>query len=157
MAIITAGDNRLGIAKFTDARACPLGVYITEEDGLIEEKFYTTEAIDVDFIRVRVAENKSYLTYKFDYLAYTLEINKSCSLIELLSYLGLTTNDVVETTYEDINNNLGVYKEDTTETTDSNGVFGKYAINLELDTLGMTYGIDQDETVNFYLDNLIVM
>lgn len=168
LAIIDADGNRYGFSEFINAEACPLGVYLsnTENGDNFTDGYFVpnpdkdSSVSSLDYIRVRLTSEKSYISYKHDKLAYTLEINKSLSLSDALSYIGATEEDLIESTSEEINNKLGVavQQESTADKEGKNvNIFGKFYIPINLDDLGLTYGIEQDGSVSFYLDNRIVM
>lgn len=163
LATIYADGNRFGFSEFIDVGACPLGVYIT--DNLIDEKYYIPnpeiESIvsQLDYIRIRITTEKSYISYKYDKLAYTLEINRKESLSEILRYIGANKDSLIETTPEKINEALGVAKniEERENTSGNEYEIGKFYIPLDYSELGLDYGIDSDGAVSFYLDKRLVL
>lgn len=161
LAVIDADDNKLGFSKFVSLDACPLGVYL-DEDNTNTKYFIPNPNIDssvspLDYIKIRITSDKSYISYKYAELAYTLEIDKKENFDELVGHLGAKTNDLIETTKNEINDRLGLLNKTSTNNVSTEYKIGKFYIPVEHSKLGLTYGIDIDNSVNFYLDSLIVL
>lgn len=155
LAILTSEDTgiELAFADFTNVLACPLGIYKEFEF----DKFYSCNTGAVDFIRIRISDTETYITYKYLDLAYTLKMPSKMSETEALGCLGLTLADVKETDAENLNEQFGVSKTETAESAINTGVYGQYKIDFNADDFGLIYGINIDGSVNFYLDNRLLM
>lgn len=155
LAILSSEETgiELAFADFTNVMACPLGIYAE----FSVDKFYNCKTDAVDFVRLRVSDTETYITYKYLNLAYTLKIPTKLSETEALGRLGLTVADVEETDAESLNIKLGVESVDTSETAKETGVYGQYKIDFNADDFGLIYGIDIDGSVKFYLDNKLLI
>lgn len=155
LAILSSEETgiELAFADFTNVMACPLGIYA--EFSI--DKFYSCKTDAVDFVRLRISDTETYITYKYLNLAYTLKMPTKLSETEALSYLGLTVANVEETDAESLNIKLGVESIDTSETTKETGVYGQYKIDFNADDFGLIYGIDIDGSIKFYLDNKLLI
>lgn len=155
LAILSSEETgiELAFADFTNVMACPLGIYA--EFSI--DKFYNCKTDAVDFVRLRISDNETYITYKYLNLAYTLKMPTKLSETEALGCLGLTVADVEETDAESLNIKLGVESVDTSETAKETGVYGQYKIDFNADDFGLIYGIDIDGSVKFYLDNKLLI
>ena len=155
LAILSSEETgiELAFADFTNVMACPLGIYA--EFSI--DKFYNCKTDAVDFVRLRISDTETYITYKYLNLAYTLKMPTKLSETEALGYLGLTMADVEETDAESLNIKLGVKSIDTSETAKETGVYGQYKIDFNADDFGLIYGIDIDGSVKFYLDNKLLI
>lgn len=155
LAILSSEETgiELAFADFTNVMACPLGTYAE----FSVDKFYSCKTDAVDFVRLRISDTETYITYKYLNLAYTLKMPTKLSETEALSYLGLTVADVEETDAESLNIKLGVKSVDTSETAKETGVYGQYKIDFNADDFGLIYGIDIDGSVKFYLDNKLLI
>lgn len=155
LAILSSKETgiELAFADFTNVMACPLGMYAE----FSVDKFYSCKTDAVDFVRLRISDTETYITYKYLNLAYTLKIPTKLSETEALSYLGLTVTGVEETDAKSLNIKLGVESVDTSETAKETGVYGQYRIDFNADDFGLIYGIDIDGSVKFYLDNKLLI
>lgn len=155
LAILSSEETgiELAFADFTNVMACPLGIYA--EFSI--DKFYSCKTDVVDFVRLRISDTETYITYKYLNLAYTLKMPTKLSETEALGCLGLTVADVEETDAKSLNIKLGVESVDTSETAKETGVYGQYKIDFNADDFGLIYGIDIDGSVKFYLDNKLLI
>ena len=155
LAILSSKETgiELAFADFTNVMACPLGIYAE----FSVDKFYSCKTDAVDFVRLRISDTETYITYKYLNLAYTLKIPTKLSETEALGRLGLTVADVEETDAKSLNIKLGVESVDTSETAKETGVYGQYKIDFNADDFGLIYGIDIDGSVKFYLDNKLLI
>lgn len=159
MCDMQADEAELAFAQFQDVRACPLGVYLSDDETVADE-YYTVTNKAVDYIRFRQTEDNQYLTYKYGNLAYTLKLDKSCQLQDALQYLGLNITNLEAQNADDLNNQFGVdnSSKSTNETAmTGENTFGNYVMNFDNQAFGMVYGVNTDGQVNFYLDNKLVM
>lgn len=163
IANLYAGENQLQFASFQDVKACPMGVYLNEN---VHDAFYTinNSEVKIDYVRIRITEDKQYISYKYLNTAYTLMIGQKLSLGDALGYLGLKESDIVETQADKLNELLGVkqieIEDDSSimnQDSTQNNNYGKYQIGFNAEDFGLSYGIDTDESVNFYLDNKLLM
>lgn len=155
LAILSSEETgiELAFADFTNVMACPLGIYAE----FSVDKFYSCKTDAVDFVRLRISDTETYITYKYLNLAYTLKMPTKLSETEALGCLGLTVADVEETDDESLNIKLGVKSVDTSETAKETEVYGQYKIDFNADDFGLIYGIDIDGSVKFYLDNKLLI
>lgn len=159
MCDMQADEAELAFAEFQDVRACPLGVYLSE-DETVSDEYYTVTNDAVDYIRFRQTESNQYLTYKYLDMAYTLKLDKSCQLQDAIYYLGLNITNLEKQDAESLNDLFGVsYSNNNTSETAMTGeyTFGNYVMNFDNQAFGMVYGVNTDGQVNFYLDNKLVM
>ena len=121
LAILSSEETgiELAFADFTNVMACPLGIYAESS----VDKFYSCKTNAVDFVRLRISDTETYITYKYLNLAYTLKMPTKLSETEALGCLGLTVADVEETDAESLNIKLGVESVDTSETAKETGVY----------------------------------
>lgn len=159
MCDMQADEAELAFAEFQDVRACPLGVYLSDEETISDE-YYTVTNNAVDYIRFRQTESNQYLTYKYLDMAYTIKLDKSYQLADALQYLGLNITNLEAQDAESLNDLFGVnYDSKNTSETAMTGeyTFGNYVMNFDNQAFGMVYGVNTDGQVNFYLDNKLVM
>ena len=155
VATLEAEDAQMAFAEFQNVLACPMGVYVEQD-----EHFYKTaqDNIPLDFVRVRITNEYSYISYKYLDLAYTLKINQKTSIDVLLKYIGISLEDLVETDAEQLNIELGATKEEKEAPIESDNIYGKYKLPFNLSSLNIMYGIDStDGQVSLYIGNKLIM